>query len=91
MVVSCLVLPCRALSRAWNAVCLSLLQPPLCVSVELTVGQVAKKMAEVRTDAVILLGPQGDMKGIMTDHDVARWANVLRLTLRSRLRSCIEN
>lgn len=52
--------------------CLSLLQPPLCVSVELTVGQVAKKMAEIRTDAVILLGPQGDMKGIMTDHDIAR-------------------
>lgn len=44
-------------------------------------GQVAKKMAEVRTDAVILLGPQGDMKGIMTDHDVARWASVLRLIM----------
>lgn len=57
---------CRAL------LCLSSLQPPLCVSVELSVGQVAKKMAEIRTDAVILLGPQGDMKGIMTDHDVAR-------------------
>lgn len=51
---------------------MSSLQPPLCVSVELSVGQVAKKMAEIRTDAVILLGPQGDMKGIMTDHDVAR-------------------
>lgn len=52
--------------------CPSTLQPPLCVSVGLTVGQVAKKMAEIRTDAVILLGPQGDMKGIMTDHDIAR-------------------
>lgn len=35
-------------------------------------AQVAEKMAEVRTDAVILLGAQGDMRGIMTDQDVAR-------------------
>lgn len=69
--------------RGWDAVCLFSLQPPLCVSVELSVAQVAKKMAEVRTDAVILLGPQGDMKGIMTDHDVARWA--IRFSLRVRV------
>lgn len=48
-------------------------QAPLCLSVELSVAEVATKMAEVRTDAVILLGSQGDMRGIMTDHDVARW------------------
>lgn len=35
-------------------------------------AEVAKRMSEVRTDAVILLGQQGDMKGILTDHDVAR-------------------
>lgn len=39
---------------------------------ELNVAQVAKRMAEIRTDAVILLGQEGDMKGILTDHDVAR-------------------
>lgn len=53
--------------------CPPAVQPPLCLSVELTVAQVAKRMAEVRTDAVILLGQQGDMKGILTDHDVARY------------------
>ncbi|CAN0252056.1 unnamed protein product, partial [Hapterophycus canaliculatus] len=46
-------------------------KPPLCLSVDLSVAQVAKRMAEVRTDAVILLGQHGDMKGILTDHDVA--------------------
>lgn len=50
----------------------------MCLSVDLTVAQVAKRMAEVRTDAVILLGQQGDMKGIVTDHDVARHASLLR-------------
>lgn len=50
-------------------------QPPLCLSVELNVAQVAKRMAEIRTDAVILLGQQGDMKGILTDHDVARYVH----------------
>ncbi|CAM9816754.1 unnamed protein product, partial [Sphacelaria rigidula] len=50
----------------------SSVQPPLCVPVELTVAQVAMRMAEVRTDAAILLGAQGDMKGILTDSDVAR-------------------
>lgn len=48
------------------------MQPPLCLSMELTVAEVAKKMAEVRTDAIILVGAQGDMRGILTDNDVAR-------------------
>ncbi|CAM9490449.1 unnamed protein product, partial [Ectocarpus sp. 8 AP-2014] len=46
-------------------------KPPLCLSVDLTVAQVAKRMAEIRTDAAILLGQMGDMKGVLTDHDVA--------------------
>ena len=54
---------------------LDTVQPPLCLSVELTVAQVAKRMADVRTDSVILLGVHGDMKGILTDHDVARYRN----------------
>ena len=42
-------------------------------------------MAEIRTDAVILLGQQGDMKGILTDHDVARYTVIRNLrVLKSR-------
>ena len=65
----CIPSPCP-----WPSAVFWCIQPPLCLSVELSVAQVAKKMAEVRTDAVILLGPQGDMRGILTDHDVARYA-----------------
>lgn len=66
--------PLSACPQPWPSAVFWCIQPPLCLSVELSVAQVAKKMAEVRTDAVILLGPQGDMRGILTDHDVARYA-----------------
>lgn len=56
----------------WPPIHRCLAQPPLCLPLDYSVAQVAVKMAEVRTDAVILLGAQGDMRGIMTDQDVAR-------------------
>ena len=87
----CLCHPCPCFHSALPLLLLMLVfgdvgvQPPLCLSVELTVAQVAKRMAEIRTDAVILLGQQGDMKGILTDHDVARYTVIRNLrVLKSR-------
>ena len=48
------------------------LQPPLCLPSSLTVLEVAKRMADVRTDAAILLDSHGHLEGIITDNDVAR-------------------
>lgn len=36
--------------------------------------EVAKKMADVRADAAILLDGRGHLEGIVSDNDVARYA-----------------
>lgn len=58
------------------------LQPPLCLSSSLSMREVAKKMADVRTDAAILLDAHGQLEGILSDHDVARY--VRHRTFRRR-------
>lgn len=52
-------------------------QPPLCLSSNLSVLEVAKKMAETRADAAILLDSYGQLEGIVSDNDVARCCTVL--------------
>lgn len=48
------------------------LQPPLCLSSNLSVLEVAKRMRETRADAAILLDSHGHLEGIVSDNDVAR-------------------
>lgn len=71
--------PCCRSSSCYRSSCCCrpsrryrLLQPPLCLPSSLTVLEVAKRMADVRTDAAILLDSQGHLEGIITDNDVAR-------------------
>lgn len=71
--------PCRAFS----------VQPPLCLSSELTVFEVAKRMSDVRTDAAILLNGRGHLEGIVTDNDIARLAENFRLTVATF--SCLQS
>lgn len=52
------------------------LQPPLSLSSGLTLFEVAKKMADIRTDAAILLDAHGQVEGIVTDHDITRQVKV---------------
>lgn len=60
------------LSSHATALLLFLLQPPLCLSSNTSVLEVAKKMADVRADAAILLDGRGHLEGIVSDNDVAR-------------------
>ncbi len=55
-------------------------QPPLCLSSDLSVLEVAKKMAESRADAAILLDGHGQLEGIVSDNDVTRYSTVLETT-----------
>ncbi|CAN0507379.1 unnamed protein product, partial [Ectocarpus sp. 8 AP-2014] len=47
-------------------------KPPLCLPSTVSVLEVVKKMADVRTDAAILLDNKGHLEGIISDQDVAR-------------------
>lgn len=38
----------------------------------MTLLEVAKGMADIRTDAAVLLDSHGHVDGIVTDHDIAR-------------------